>query len=264
MDDPRLSGLVESYADALKTASLQPSDIVRTVWSTHRDQEVLLSISRDIQASAYSINSGDCSDRDLYWVCDLSFEANDYRDQGAIVSTAPQGSYSMPFRLWYPKNGDSPAPIMLYGHGLNSDIGEGGRVAENLLDMGFAVIASPAVEHIGHPDRTDDGDLDALRFLGVDLANLQLDGFRLRSNFNQTNLDRLQLIQALRQSPNLPVEQGFVLDPERMVYLGISLGGMLGSGLLAMDNHLEAGILSVAGGQLVNFVTDTESIASLR
>ena len=75
-------------------------------------------------------------------------------------------------------------------------------------------------------------------------------------SFEQTNLDRLQLLELLVQDPDIDGDGVDDLDPSQMSYVGISLGGMLGSGLLATSDRLQTGVLWVGGGHLINFAID--------
>src|SRR5690606_28746347 len=49
------------------------------------------------------------------------------------------------------------------------------------------------------------------------------------------------------------------VDPSRMAYLGVSLGAIMGSELLALTDAYGAGVLSMAGGRVSDIINDPES-----
>ncbi|MCA9544117.1 MAG: hypothetical protein KC613_06990 [Myxococcales bacterium] len=198
--------------------------------------------------------------------CEAAFLAWDYRDDRAIFTAEAQPEpWRIPVTLWLPPaDVPGPYPVLIYGHGIASRRGEGGRAGRLLAPHGFAVLATDALRHGDHPTATAESDgAAALDFLGVDLANLRVDGLALRGHFNQTALEKLQLIELARQAPDLDGDGTPELDPTRVVYWGISLGGMYGAPTAALADGLGAAVLSVAGGRLMAFATETEQVAPL-
>jgi hypothetical protein len=64
---------------------------------------------------------------------------------------------------------------------------------------------------------------------------------------NQLALERL-VRTAMREEPWLQAEGGgSLIDPERTLYFGISLGGIEGAVLLAHSEHIDSGVLHVGG-----------------
>jgi hypothetical protein len=130
--------------------------------------------------------------------------------------------------------------------------------------LGYAVVAVDALEHGRHPTAdAGDGGLNAMRFLGIDLENVRIDLLALGGNFNQSMLDRLQLVALLQDAPDVDGDGAPDFDPDHLGYYGISLGGMMGSSILAGTSALRVGVLAVAGGRLITFVTDTGTIKPL-
>jgi hypothetical protein len=109
-----------------------------------------------------------------------------------------------------------------------------------------------------------DADIPAIRFLGIDLANFAIDSRAIRGNFDQTNIDRLRLIALLRSDPDIDGDGTDDIDPERIGYVGASLGAMCGAGLLALSPDLDAAALIIGGARLIAIVTDTDAIADFR
>ena len=90
------------------------------------------------------------------------------------------------------------------------------------------------MRHGDHPTRDPASQLTALDVLGVSILDLRIDPVQLRGNFNQTILDYLQLLQLIRQKPDFDQDGLNDLNPETIVYFGVSLGGMLGAGFTAL------------------------------
>jgi hypothetical protein len=127
------------------------------------------------------------------------------------------------------------------------------------------VVAPDAVSHGLHPSvDPDSADLAALAFLGIDLNAFTIDALTFRGNFNQTALDRLTLLRLLEQDPDIDGDGTPDIDVDRLAYWGVSLGGMLGPITLALDTRIRAGVLSIAGGRLLTFATDTAAVAPFR
>ena len=192
--------------------------------------------------------------------CDIPLVVQDFRD-GATVSAdvTPRGRETF-VRVERPAVDGGPYPVVILGHGLNDSRSFAGRAREMFAGMDVVLVAMDAVEHGDHPDNADEG-LDALSFLGIQIfPELKFDLARLRGNFDASALDRLQLVEALRANPDLDGDGIDDVDPTRMAYWGVSLGGMMGPSLLSLDDGIELGLLSVAGGRLMEFTTNTEAI----
>ncbi|HVH44393.1 MAG TPA: hypothetical protein VM925_18700, partial [Labilithrix sp.] len=88
------------------------------------------------------------------------------------------------------------------------------------------------------------------------LKNLGALGDQLR----QAELDTAQLVRLLRSNPDLsPLATGAPpvtpkIDPEKIAYVGDSLGGIEGSAAAAIEPHVKAWVLNVAGGGLLTEV----------
>ena len=263
----RFLALQARYADALTATGTDPHTVsAATVFTTHRDLEVLTEVAAEIRGRDYTWSEPpQCEDGELWRLCEGSFEAFDYRDGRHVATPAPTGGpWTIPVSVWLPKEGEGPFPTLVYGHGINDKRQSGEAFADRFAPRGYAVVASDAMRHGEHPTADPEDGLAALAFLGIDIQAVRIDALTLRGNFNQTTLDRLQLLQLIRQAPDVDGDEAPDLDGGRIAYWGVSLGGMLGPSLLALSEDVGAGILSVAGGQLLLFVTDTGQIAPLR
>lgn len=76
----------------------------------------------------------------------------------------------------------------------------------------------------------------------------------LRDQLRQAELDTAQLVKLLRSSPDLsPLKTGAdapKLDPDRIAYVGDSLGGIEGAGAAALEPKVRAWTLNVAGAAI--------------
>jgi hypothetical protein len=73
------------------------------------------------------------------------------------------------------------------------------------------------------------------------------DGLATRENFRQTVADTIQLVNMIRAATVAPFDQ---VDKTRIRYMGISLGGIIGSIFMGHDPDVRVGVLSVPGGGL--------------
>ncbi|MBW1880191.1 MAG: hypothetical protein JRJ84_17665 [Deltaproteobacteria bacterium] len=257
-DDP----MAERYGELLAATGLRGDEVsAALVFTAHDDVYELLAAAEDVRAQTYAWSSrpGCVGGR-----CENTFEASDYRDPTSrLIGPTPAATWTLPVSTWLP-SGDPPFPVVVFGHGIDSGRSEWGGAASKLGDLGFAVVAADALEHRDHPTAADDDTNDALAFLGIDLATFTTDSIGLRGNCDQTVLDRLQLIELIKQDPDVDADGVDDLDPTRLVYVGVSLGGMLGPSLLALSEDLQVAALPVSGGHLMTFATQQESVAALR
>lgn len=261
-DDARLARVAPRYREALGTMGLAPADVsLMTVFTTHDDAATLAAAAQDARERTYDWDTGpECTDEGELRHCRGTFTDNDYRDPlGAVLGSTPVATWTLPVDVWMPK-GDGPFPTLLLGHPLGGSRGDGGRVAGDLVARGFAVVAADALHHGDHPTAMGLGS-NPTDFLGLNLEDVKLDAFGLRGSFEQTPLDRVQLTQLVRQHPDLDGDGTDDLDLTRFGYLGISLGGLLGPGQMALDGDLRAGVFSVGGGNLILFARDTDITA---
>lgn len=263
--DPRLERLVPHYERLLAAAGLGAAEVsAATVFTTHRDLDVFTEIGADIQARDYTWSEGPtCTAQDRWRLCEGAFVAWDYRDDLAVRTATPKAEWTLPVSIWLPLDARGPVPTLFVGHGLGSGRGQAERLAELWTPSGYAVVAMDALRHGEHPTSTGgDGSETALGFLGLNLTGLQANGRQLIGNFNQTVLDRLQGLRLIRQAPDIDGDGAADLDVERIGYYGVSLGGLLGPGLAALDPTLDMAVWQVPGGHLSTFVTASEELES--
>jgi hypothetical protein len=68
------------------------------------------------------------------------------------------------------------------------------------------------------------------------------------------------LLKLLLAHPDIDGDGTDDIDTQRVGYWGISLGGLLGPGLVALSEDVQLAILSVGGGKLTNFVRDSTEV----
>lgn len=174
-----------------------------------------------------------------------------------VVTFLPQGS--PPAAGW---------PTIVFGHGLGSSKETLAAIAPQLARAGFA---SMAIDFVAHGTRARRISNDAA--LGCDgtpspttspqcfepifTANLA----QSRDNVRQTVLDLEQLVASARTcTPAAPCGL-YAGDPDNFGYLGISLGGIIGSMAITESPGLEAGVTNVAGGGWIDIIENTQTLA---
>lgn len=180
---------------------------------------------------------------------------------------------NQPFHVLLPATPPPPGgyPVILAGHGIGDNrFGIPTLVAANAAARGFAVVAFNAVGH-GY------GPLSELRLnttagvvdlpapgRGMDLNN---DGIITSSEgcvvlapgvpigarecLRLTALDWMFLIRHIRAGLDLDGGGQRTLNPDRLFYVGQSLGAFYGSLLTAVEPSIEAAVLNVGGGSVI-------------
>lgn len=93
----------------------------------------------------------------------------------------------------------------------------------------------------------------------IDIAHI--DG--ARDHFIQAVLDLCQLVRVTRSADWAAISGGYVLDADDMVYLGMSLGGILGSILTVVEPTLTDFVLNVPGAGYLDMVQASAAFRSL-
>lgn len=153
------------------------------------------------------------------------------------------------FYMTIPKGPKPPNgyPIAVYGHTLGGDGTEIGLVSTLDTTLPVAAIAVSAVD-FGRRG-------NFINFFA--LNNLAT----LRENFRQTVADFLQLTKMVENAHAAGIPPFDMIDPQSILYLGGSLGGIMGTMYMAVEPDVRVGILSVPGGGLTN-ILDTPEISS--
>jgi dienelactone hydrolase len=122
------------------------------------------------------------------------------------------------------------------------------------LDATTDYVAAPGATYKGGDginDATKEGHGDSFDFFGG-LKNL----LALRDQLRQAELDTVQVVKLLRSNLDLaPLTTGASaprVDPERIAYIGDSLGGIEGAVAAAIEPRVKAWTLNVAGGGIIS------------
>lgn len=256
--------VTEQWLEALSVVDLELSQVsAMTTFQVHNEPVIYEAIAEDINDSEYEwLDAQPCVEEEQWRRCEVFYEPRDYRDDKAVLTPQAQGRHRVPVTIWLPLESETPPLPILFGHGANTGRRLGEQVAPILIPEGYALIATEALEHDGHPVRTGGPLPDFVNFLGIGAAapNVGVDAERLRGSFNQSMLEWAQLAQLIKREGDIDGDGQVEFDSSRVAYLGVSLGGLLGAGLSAISDDLEASYLLMGGGWLISFVVDIQEV----
>ncbi len=259
-------GAIESAADLI-ALSVYP---VQSLTADTRE------IAADIAARDYVPNlEVTCTDEEVFRSCELAFEAIDYRQEDKVIRRregeplVTTRRYTLPVSAWLPLEGEGPFPVMIWGSGLGSGRDQGRRLAAFAAPEGIATIAVDPVSHGEHPDVAEGESTETLntviRFftIGSDLRVRAIRPLQLRDHWRQASYDKLQLVRLVQGGLDLDGDDAVDLDANRMSYLGVSLGGIMGVELLAATDAVRTGVLVVPGGRVGSIISDSSLFGTL-
>jgi dienelactone hydrolase len=175
--------------------------------------------------------------------------------------------------------GTAPAagwPVMIVQHGLGGFRSTTLALAERAAQEGFAVIGIDAVDHGLRWIQTDtifnftnapgsDGLPDPVMALNPSVNFGFFEAFSsiaaVRDNFRQTYVDLMMLVRSLSANA-FDAPLGIDIDPANIYYVGISLGGLMGSGTTPYVPEVQAVLLDAAGGGLTTELFINSTIGS--
>ncbi|MBI5477243.1 MAG: hypothetical protein HY906_00220 [Deltaproteobacteria bacterium] len=247
------------------------------VFTTQSAFEDAVAIAADAAAADVRPEPGTTCVTETLWVrCEGHFVAVDYRGADGVIEDIGVGdhaepdrsaTYVLPFTAWLPLERPGPFggdafPTLVFGHGLGGERQQAERLAEYAAPRGLATVAIDAVEHGEHPTAQARTTLQrVLRFFGIDEQDLTFLPLLMRDHFRQSTYDKLQLVRLLRLGVDLDGDGTVDLDPARLAYVGVSLGGIMGPELLALAPELGAAVLAIAGGRVGSIVEDAGQFA---
>lgn len=131
----------------------------------------------------------------------------------------------VPGLLWLPASSRAPAPCVLFLHGLGGNKMTGEPFALALLQQGYATLALDAAYH------------------GERAAGKQpmygTTFYRLRDGYIQTAVDYRRALDYIETRSDI--------DSRRITLIGVSMGGIMGSLLAAVESRIKCPVLLVAG-----------------
>ncbi|WP_083457687.1 hypothetical protein [Sandaracinus amylolyticus] len=178
-------------------------------------------------------------------------------------------------------------PVVVFQHGLGGQRGNAFAVANTLCAAGFAVAA---IDIPYHGMRTTGGAIDARHAYGasegadlygdlggqavyVDFLGIGDDAgelvpfhpFYTRDVFRQSVVDLMGLVRVLREGVAEAVATAggpaFTVASAPFGFVGVSLGGILGTVFVANEPEIGASVLAVTGGHLARLVEMSPSFA---
>ncbi|MEZ4361043.1 MAG: hypothetical protein R3B48_12740 [Kofleriaceae bacterium] len=186
------------------------------------------------------------------------------------TSPTKLGDNTLTARIFEPA-GTRPAggwPTIVFGHGLGGGKEFSYFIASQLAGQGFATVAVDFVASGARAVRTSDAAelgcggtpnpfLAPQCFAPILSTNLAT----TRDNIRQSVLDVQTLIASLRLCTAAGSCGGFIVDPAKVGYMGISLGGIIGSVIVASDPTIKGAVLNVPGAGLVDILENTNTLA---
>lgn len=172
-------------------------------------------------------------------------------------------------------------PVVIFGHGLgDTQYGGSSAMALTLAPAGFAIVAINAVGHGYGPLSTvmlrlKNGQQVELPSGGRSIADadgtiqpyggciLTNGGFGIRDCLRQTSIDLMQLVRTIKSGVDLDGDGSVDLDPNRIYYLGQSLGAMYGTLLTAVEPDLPVVTLNAGGGSAIDIARLSPSFLPL-
>lgn len=270
--DPKVLRLAPHYQALLQAAHLAPQQVAAAVvFTTQSTTEQSVAIAKDIKARDFKWKTPpSCKAAAQFRVCSGSFSAGNYTNGRVVVGDKPQTQGEMQVAIWLPLSstavdGNGPYPAVIFGHGLGSDRWQGEELAVKASKGGLATIAIDAVGHGDHPtaNKADAKIIKILKFFGVDMEALAVDGLALRDHWRQSTYDKLQLIRLLQQHNDIDGDGKSDLQMDKLMYLGVSLGGIMGPELLATSPDIPLAVLSVPGGRVSSIISDGSIFSSI-
>ncbi len=216
----------------------------------------------------------------------LGYEDMDHmnfaRDGAGNPIPAPEKPTNRIWATFFIPRGTMPPngwPIVIVQHGLSSSRSYALDLANVLCDKGWAVVAIDSVTFgaraadakYHNDDHTNFEKAPGAKYVGGDgiadpddkgATNGSFDLFgglknigALRDQLRQAGLDTAQLVKLLRSGPDLsPLKVDSTtpkIDPDKIAYVGDSLGGIEGAIAAGIEPNVKAWVLNVAGGGLV-------------
>ncbi len=178
-----------------------------------------------------------------------SFDSYDFRsgprgafDPHLIAGPALPPVNHLDFYVTIPQAPPPPAgyPITIFGHGLG---GSGRDVLDVPRMVGDAPIMGIGISALQHGRRG----MPTNFFVFNEIA-------ATREFFRQTVADLLQLTRMIQNAHAAGIAPFDRVDPERIMYFGVSLGGIMGTMFMAVEPDVKVGMLSVPGGGLPNIL----------
>ncbi|MDF1661265.1 MAG: hypothetical protein P1V97_05810 [Planctomycetota bacterium] len=158
-------------------------------------------------------------------------------------------------------------PVVIVQHGFSRQKEDILAIANSFCSAGFAVIGIDVYQH-GARQAFDGGNSTKLDPVagGQNLPDPFLNPsfpYRTAAKFKQTIADQLSLVVALSNAAVEfdPSSAALNFDATNINYFGLSLGGILGTTLTAIEPNIGRAVLNVPGGSLTTVATQSAEIS---
>jgi dienelactone hydrolase len=156
-------------------------------------------------------------------------------DQRKVSGEVPPEEAALDVVVTLPRTGTAPHPVVILQHGFG---GSNVAMLPNAALLASRGMATAAISAVQHGRR------------GNPVALLDSTPLQTRDIFRQSNGDQMQLVRLIESGVDVDGDGAPDLDPDRIGYHGISLGGLLGANLVGIENAIEVAVLTVAGGRI--------------
>ncbi|MGE3073978.1 MAG: dienelactone hydrolase family protein [Dehalococcoidia bacterium] len=140
----------------------------------------------------------------------------------------------IPGILWSPESADEPTPLVLMGHGGQSEKRNAGGLALARRFVRRHGIAVAAIDAIDHGER---GNIVVTEDVAGHPDYIAL--WKRPDTFDRMNADWKATLDSLLELP--------AIDPSRVGYWGLSMGTMLGLPFVAFEPRIRAAVLGLCG-----------------
>ena len=256
-----------AVASGLTTAEAVVAVVAFTTQSV-TDEAIRIAASIASRPRAVTERLG-CETGPLFRLCTVRFVADDYRNAAQVIEVnadaTPLGTYDLLATIYLPLPdvaAAAPYPTIIFGHGLNGERQQAGRLADFAAPQGIATISIDAPAHGEHPRASLGGGGAAfIEFFG--LGGSGFEPLVLRDHWRQAAYDKLALVELLKSGVDADGDGAADLATDHISYLGVSLGGIMGPEFLALTPEVKAAVLVVGGGRVTDILQFSETFGPL-
>jgi hypothetical protein len=260
------------HRDAAVAAGLTTAEAVVAVvaFTTQSVTDEAIRIAASIASRPRAVTERlGCETGPLFRLCTVRFVADDYRNAAKVIEVnaeaTPLGTYDLLATIYLPLPdvaATAPYPTIIFGHGLNGERQQAGRLADFAAPQGIATISIDAPAHGEHPRASLGGGGAAfIEFFGLGGAGFE--PLVLRDHWRQAAYDKLALVELLQSGVDADGDGAADLATDHISYLGVSLGGIMGPEFLALTPEVRAAVLVVGGGRVTDILQFSETFSPL-
>ena len=264
-DGSDISAFYEPFVTYLEGKGVSRTNIVSiTVFTTTTREETTSRLwnllgdvyEKDVKVRYDMENSGYVNQDDVAYILEGELQSLDFRDKVTGQATDKGVPAWIKFTIWFPRKGfGEPAPLILYGHGLDSERSSATFATRDQLKDGYAVMAIDWPLH-GSRALDDSGTISTI---------MKPENFgQITGMVTQAVVDMHSVLKAvntsLQELDRLPEPDGIPdINASKVTYLGTSLGTILGHGFVATASGkgLNGAYLQVPGTNVARILSDS-------